>query len=177
MEETTTDTERIYEGKILSLRVDTIDLPGGGSSRREIVEHDSSVVVVPIDENRRVLMVKQYRKATERFLLEVPAGGLEPGELPEDAALRELQEEIGFTAGNLQSITGFWMAPGFCTEYMFSYIATRLTQSVLPADVDENIEVISIPFEKIPHLIYLGDIQDGKSIATLLMAMHVFPVS
>ena len=101
MEEITTASQRIYEGKILSLRIDTVDLPGGGSSSREIIEHSSSIVVVPIDKHGRVLMVKQYRKAPERFLLEVPAGGLEEGEIPEEGVLRELQEEIGFTAGNL----------------------------------------------------------------------------
>ena len=174
MEEITTASQRIYEGKILSLRIDTVDLPDGGSSSREIIEHSSSIVVVPIDKQGRVLMVKQYRKAPERFLLEVPAGGLEPDELPEDGALRELQEEIGFTAGHLQNITGFWIAPGFCTEYMYSYIATGLIESVLPADIDENIEVIPVPLENIPDLIRSEDIQDGKSIAALLMAIYVF---
>ena len=173
-EEATIDSRRIYGGKIFDVRVDTVTLPNGRISQREIIEHGNSVVMVPVDNQRRVLLVRQYRKAPEKSLLEAPAGGLEKEEAPEDGVLRELQEEIGFTAGRLQRMAGFWMTPGFCTEYMYAYIATDLSPSVLAPDDDENIEVVPVPLAGIPDLIRSGDIEDAKSIAALLMAVHIY---
>jgi len=173
-EETTLDSRRIYDGKIFGVRVDTVRLSKGGTSQREIVEHGNSVVMVPVDKQGRVLLVRQYRKAPEKSLLEAPAGGLEEGEAPEDGALRELQEEIGFTAGRLQCMAGFWMTPGFCTEYMHAYIATDLSPSVLAPDFDENIEVVPVPLAEIPDLIRSGEIEDAKSIAALRMGLQIY---
>ena len=173
-EEPTLESRRIYDGRVVALRVDTIQLPNGGTATREVVEHGASVVMVPIDEQRRALLVRQYRKAPELSLLEAPAGGLEEGESPEEGVLRELQEEIGHTAGKLARMTGFWIAPGFCTEYMYTYIATELSPSALAPDEDESIEVVPVPLEQIPGLIRSGEIQDGKSVAALLMALHVY---
>ena len=172
-EEPTLESKRIYDGKVLSLRVDSIRLPDGGTASREVVEHGASVVMVPIDDRGQALLVRQYRKAPEQSLLEAPAGGLEDGESPEDGVLRELQEEIGHPAGKLVRMTGFWIAPGFCTEYMHTYIATDLSPSALAPDEDENIEVVPVPLDRIPELIRSGEIQDGKSIAALLMALHL----
>ena len=174
LDEPTIESRRIYDGRIIGVRVDTIRLPDGGTSQREIVEHGASVVVVPVDEQGRVILVRQYRKPPEKALLEAPAGGLEEGETPEEGVLRELQEEIGFIPGSLQGMGGFWMAPGFCTEYMHAFIATDLTQSTLPPDEDENIEVEPVPLVQVPELIRSGEIQDSKSIAALLMAMHIY---
>ena len=173
-EEPTLESRRIYDGKVVALRVDTIQLPNGGTATREVIEHGASVVMVPIDEQRRALLVRQYRKAPELSLLEAPAGGLEEGESPEEGVLRELQEEIGHSAGRLVQMTGFWIAPGFCTEYMHTYIASDLSPSALAPDEDENIEVVPVPLEEIPELIRSGEIQDGKSVAALLMALHVY---
>ena len=173
-EERTVDSRRIYRGNIIGVRVDTVTLPGGGTSYREIVEHDHSVVMVPVDHQQQVLLVRQYRKSPEKSLLEAPAGGLEDGEIPEEGALRELQEEIGFTAGKLQRMAGFWMAPGFCTEYMHAYIATDLRESALPPDQDENIEVVPTRLSQIPDMIRSGEIEDAKTIAALLMAIHLY---
>ena len=174
MQEPTLESRRIYDGKVVALRVDTIRLPNGGTATREVVEHGASVVMVPVDDRGQVLLVRQYRKSAEQSLLEAPAGGLEDGESPEDGVLRELQEEIGHTAGKLERMTGFWIAPGFCTEYMHTYIATDLSPSALAPDEDESIEVVPMPLERIPELIRTGEIQDGKSVAALLMALHVF---
>ena len=173
-EELTVDSRRIYSGKIIGVRVDTVRLPNGGTSQREIVEHGNSVVMVPVDHQRRVLLVRQYRKSPEKSLLEAPAGGLEEGEAPEEGVLRELQEEIGFTAGKLQWMAGFWMTPGFCTEYMHAYIATDLRPSALAPDEDENIEVVPTPLARIPDMIRSGEIEDAKTIAALLMAVHLY---
>lgn len=173
-EEPTVDSRRIYSGKIIGVRVDTVRLPNGRTSQREIVEHGHSVVMVPVDQQRRVLLVRQYRKSPERSLLEAPAGGLEEGESPEEGVLRELQEEIGFTAGRLQRMAGFWMTPGFCTEYMHAYIATDLRQGALAPDEDESIEVVPVPLARIPDMIRSGEIEDAKTIAALLMAIHIY---
>ena len=173
-QEPTIESRRIYEGNILSLRVDAVRLANGGEATREVVEHSPSVVMVPIDDQGRALLVRQYRKAPEQSLLEAPAGGLEEGESPEDGVLRELQEEVGHTAGRLVRMGGFWIVPGFCTEYMHVYLASDLRPSALAPDEDESIEVVPTPLELIPDMIRSGEIQDGKSIAALLMAIHLY---
>ena len=173
-EEPTIESRRVYSGNILGIRLDTVRLPTGGVSQREIVEHGNSVVVVAVDQMERVLLVRQYRKAPEKHLLEAPAGGLDKGESPENACLRELQEETGFTTGNLRPMGGFWMTPGFCTEYMHAYLATDLHPSHLAPDEDENIEVVPVPLTQVPDMIRSGEIEDAKSIAALLMATHIF---
>ena len=162
----------VYQGRILDLRVDTIVLPSGRQTTREIAEHDNSVCMVPVDERSDVLLVRQYRKAVELDLLEVPAGGIEPNETPEEAVVRELQEEVGYTAGKVKPLAGFWVSPGWCTEYMYSYLATKLTPATLEADFDENITVVRVPLDSILELIGEGQIQDAKSVASLLLAIQ-----
>ena len=161
----------VYQGRILDLRVDTIVLPSGRQTTREIAEHDNSVCMVPVDEESEVLLVRQYRKAVELDLLEVPAGGIEPNETPEEAVVRELQEEVGYTAGKVKPLAGFWVSPGWCTEYMYSYLATELTPAKLEADFDENITVVRVPLDSIMGLIGEGQIQDSKSVASLLLSL------
>ena len=147
-------------------------LPSGRQTTREIAEHDNSVCMVPVDEESEVLLVRQYRKAVELDLLEVPAGGIEPNETPEEAVVRELQEEVGYTAGKVKPLAGFWVSPGWCTEYMYSYLATELTPAKLEADFDENITVVRVPLDSIMGLIGEGQIQDSKSVASLLLAIQ-----
>jgi ADP-ribose pyrophosphatase len=170
--EPTMETRRLFEGKILNLRVDTVRMPGGRSATREIVEHYSSVCIVPLDGQGNVLLVRQYRKPAEAQLLEVPAGGMDDGETPEQAALRELQEEIGFTAGTLRHLSSSWVAPGWCTELLHGYLATDLRPSRLAPDEDENITLVPVPLDRIPGMIESGEIQDMKSIAYLLLALR-----
>ena len=171
--EPTVEIRLLYQGKILNLRVDTVRLPSGRLATREIVEHSQSVCIVPVDEAGNILMVRQYRKPAEAQLLEAPAGGIESGEVSEDAVLRELQEETGFTAGTLRHLSSFWLAPGWCTEYMHAYLATDLSPASLAPDDDENISVVKVPLARVPELIQSGEIQDAKSIAALLLAMRV----
>ena len=171
--EPTIGTRSIFQGRIIEVRVDTIRLPNGRETTREIVDHDPSICVVPVDDNNNVLLVRQYRKPTESFLLEVPAGGIEKGETPEEATRRELQEEIGHTADSLRELTAFWMAPGWCSEFMYAYLATDLTPAELDADDDEFIDVVRVPLVDIPGKIAGGEIQDAKSVASLLLAMRV----
>jgi ADP-ribose pyrophosphatase len=171
--EPTIESKDIYQGRIIKLRVDTVQLPSGRTTTREIVEHEDAVCVVPIDENNNVLMVRQYRKAAQINLLEVPAGGVEAGETPDETVLRELQEEVSVTSGSLRRLSGFWVSPGWATEFMHAYLATDLTPASLPADDDEYISVERVPLDSIPGLIESGEIQDSKSIASLLLALRV----
>ena len=168
-DEPTLSTQLAFEGKLLTVRVDTVSLPGGRTSIREIVEHVPCVCMAPIDAGD-VLLVRQYRKAVEAALLEVPAGGMEPGESPEAAVLRELQEETGHTAGTLKHLKSFYISPGYCTEEMHAFLATDLRPAVLDPDYDEDIQVVRVPISEIPALIQSGQVRDAKSITTLLLA-------
>ena len=168
--ELTIGTKRIYEGNIINVRVDTVRMPSGRDATREIVEHSHAVCIVPIDNDGNVVLVRQYRKPAEDALLEVPAGGVEDGEISEEAVLRELQEEIGYTADHLEHLSSFWVAPGWATEYMHAYLATGLRESRLEGDEDENIEVVRLRFDEAVSMLKTGEINDGKTIAALLLA-------
>ncbi|MSP78603.1 MAG: NUDIX hydrolase [Dehalococcoidia bacterium] len=173
-------SQRIYSGKVVSLRVDTVRLKKGAKAvetKREIVEHSPAVVIVPVDNKGNVILVRQYRHATGQELLEAPAGGIEKGEDPRDAVLRELQEETGFTGDEVIPMRSFWMSPGFCTEEMHAFIVKKLRPSALDADEDENIQNVPTPIKDIPALIRSGAIRDSKSIAALLMALDLFDLA
>jgi ADP-ribose pyrophosphatase len=172
--EPTIESQTIYRGRVVNLRVDTVRLPNGGLTRREIVEHPNSVCVVPLDDQGRVLLVRQYRKPAERTLLEVPAGGVEEGEEPDGCVQRELQEETGYSAEHIQHIASFWTTPGFCTELMHTYLATGLKPGTLKQEADEDIQLVRVPLRDVPGLIRRGEIQDAKSIASLLMVLFIF---
>ena len=168
------DTKAIYEGRIIKVRVDTVKLPGARETSREVVEHAASVVMVPIDDEDNVILVRQYRYAVGRALLEAPAGMVEPSESPGDCAQRELQEEIGYRAKFMRPLGGFWSSPGFCTEYMYAFLAKGLLPSRLSADDDESIHVEKFPLSAITRLIRVGEIEDAKTIAALLMVIFLF---
>ena len=173
LSETTLESKVLYQGKIVNLRVDTVRLPNGRVATREVAEHSDSVCIVPIDEQGNVLMVRQFRTPVNRPLLELPAGGIEGKEVSEEAVLRELQEEVGYTARKLRHLSSFWLAPGWCDEYMHAYLATDLVPSKLVGDDDENIVVQRVPLSQTVELIESGEIEDVKSIAALLLAMRV----
>ena len=174
--EPTIEPKRIYEGNIINVRVDTVRMPSGRDATREIVEHSHAVCIVPIDNDGNVVLVRQYRKPAEDALLEVPAGGVEEGEISEEAVLRELQEEIGYTADHLEHLSSFWVAPGWATEYMHAYLATGLRESRLEGDEDENIEVVRLRFNEAVSMLKTGEINDGKTIAALLLAQPLLDV-
>lgn len=172
-EEPTVESRRIYEGRIINVREDTVRLASGKLARREIVEHGEVICVVPVDDSGNVLLVEQYRKAAGQRLLEVAAGGIEEGESPEQATLRELQEEVGVTAGKLQYLSTFWLTPGFSTEKMHGFLATDLRPSRLKPDADEDVRVVSVPMEKVFDYIKDLRICDAKSIAMLLWVLKL----
>ena len=171
-QERTLHSQRIYEGKIVNLRVDTVELPSGKKTKREIVEHGGCTAIVALDSEKNVLLVRQYRKAVERMLLEIPAGGIEPGEEPLEGARRELEEETGFSAERWEHLSVFYTSPGFCTEFMHLYLATELQPAERAADDDEHIEVVRVPLKKSLELVASGEICDAKSIAGLLLALR-----
>jgi ADP-ribose pyrophosphatase len=171
--EVTLNSLQAFQGRIFNVRVDTVALGRGGQSIREIVEHRPCVCIVPYEDEQNIIMVRQYRKAVEEVLLEIPAGNVEEGELSEETVLRELQEETGYSASQLELLSRFWISPGFSTELMHSYVATGLFPSSLPADEDEDIRVEHVSMTEVPGLIRKGIIKDAKSIASLMMAMHL----
>lgn len=168
-------SEYIYQGKVVSLRVDSLKLPSGRISRREIVEHAPCVGIVALDPQGNVLLVRQMREAVGKELLEIPAGKLEPGENPSKCLERELQEETGYSAGKLESLGGFYTSPGFCSEYIHLYLASELRPSGRGPNPDEISEIVRIPLKQIPELISSGKVYDAKSVAGLLRLLTKSP--
>jgi ADP-ribose pyrophosphatase len=166
--EKTLSSRLIYEGRAVKLRVDTVKMPNGRETTREVVEHSDCVAIVAIDEDDNVLLVKQFRQPVEKALLEIPAGGIEPGEDPVATVHRELREETGYLPRKVERFGGFYSSPGYCTEYLYLYLATDLIPSPLSAEDTENISLIRVPTTQIPSLITSGSICDAKSIAGLL---------
>jgi len=168
VQEKTLSSQLIFEGRAVKLRVDTVEMPGGRKTTREIVEHSECVAVVAIDAEGNVVLVSQFRKPVEKELLEIPAGGIELGEDPVAAVRRELREEIGYLPNKVDRLGGFYSAPGFCTEYLYLYLATDLVPSQLYAEDTDDIRLVRVPVSQITGLITSGAICDAKSIAGLL---------
>ena len=168
--EKTVSSERVYEGSRITVRNDVVSLPDGGTALRDIVEHPDAVSIVALDSDNNVVLVRQYRRAPKLFLLEVPAGVIDPGEEPVQTAQRELREETGFAATTLDFLGDFYTAPGVLTERMYAFLATGLTEDALPPDEDEDIEVERVPLAKAMEMARSGELNDAKSIVSLLMA-------
>lgn len=162
-------SKALHRGRVINLRVDTIDVGGGKTVQREIIEHPGAVVIAAVDDEGRVLMVRQYRHAAGEALLELPAGTMEPGEEPTVTAVRELQEETGYYPGELTPAGGYFSTPGFCNEFLHLFIARHLRAQPLKGDDDEEIEVEAVPVEDIPSLVLSGKIKDAKTIAGLFV--------
>jgi ADP-ribose pyrophosphatase len=166
--ETVIASEPAYLGKLVHLHVYTVQLPNGESSIREIVQHPGAVAMVPLLPGGEVVLVRQFRLAAGKVMLEIPAGTLEPGEDPALAAARELQEEIGYHPGTLIDLGGEYTAPGYTTELIHLFLATDLEQSRLSQDDDEFLETVTLPFEEALQLVETGEIADGKTMIGLL---------
>ncbi len=161
-------SEYVFRGKILKVRVDTVRLPDGRSSTREVVEYAGAVAVVALDDEERAILVRQYRYPVGAELLEIPAGKLEPGEDPLACARRELQEETGYVARDWQLVCTYYSTPGFTNERMHIFTARGLEKGPASTDQDEFIQVEAVPFTQALDLIRTGVICDGKSLVGLL---------
>ncbi|MBA7674792.1 ADP-ribose pyrophosphatase [subsurface metagenome] len=145
-----------------------MQMANGRETTREIVEHSDCIAIVAIDADDNILLVKQFRKPVEKELLEIPAGGIDPGEDPEAAVRRELREETGYLPQRVERLGGFYSAPGYCSEYLYLYLATDLVPSQLFAEDTEEISLVRVPITQIPGLVTSGRLSDAKSIAGLL---------
>lgn len=168
MEEIIVSTRKVYSGRVVKLDVHEVVLPDGNHAKREQVRHPGAVAIVALDDDQHVLLVRQFRLAARQIMTEIPAGTLYEEEEPAECATRELQEEAGYKPGVLESLGGFFVAPGYTTEYIHLFLGTRLTPSVLPKDSDEFIEVLRVPFAEALAMIERGAIIDSKTIVGLL---------
>jgi ADP-ribose pyrophosphatase len=162
-------SENVYNGKVFDIRVDTIR-EGDVEYKREIVVHKGSAVIIPVFEDGTVALVRQYRHAAGKYLLEICAGTLNAGEDPEIGATRELEEEIGVRAAKVEKLTEFYVSPGFLTEKMFVFLATDLTETQQNLEEDELLTIERHSFPALFEMIRDGEIEDAKSIAGLILA-------
>lgn len=167
MSEERLSSERVFDGKLVRVRVDRVRLANGRETGREVVEHPGAVAILPVMDDGALVMVRQYRYAVGRALLEVPAGTREPGEPDEACAVRELREETGLT-GRIEPLTRFFVSPGWCTEELIIYRATQLREVGAAPEGDEILRVERIQPTQVRGLIAAGDIADAKTITALL---------
>jgi ADP-ribose pyrophosphatase len=160
---------RVYDGKILSLDVDEIQEEGGAKGLREVVRHHGSAAALTVDADGRLVLVRQYRHPVGQSLWEVPAGLLEKGESPEDAIRREIEEEVGRRAGEIERLAVLYPTPGFCDEVVHLFRATRLTETPVRPDDDEVLEVKWFTLDEARELLRAGDVRDGKTVAAILL--------
>ncbi|MDO5036912.1 MAG: NUDIX hydrolase [Tissierellia bacterium] len=167
-EERVIRSDKIYEGKVVTLRCDTVEMEGQRFARREIIEHSGSVAILALDEEGKIIFVNQYRLAANDFLLELPAGLIDRGESPIDAAKRELKEETGYEAQELNFLFEFYTSPGFTNERIHLFCAEGLTPGDQDLDETENISLVSLSLEEAMKKIRLGAILDAKTILGIL---------
>jgi len=158
----------VYEGHLFNVELDEIAMDGGVTARREIIKHPGAVAMVPVTADGRLLLVTQYRHAANGRLLELPAGTLERGEEPIAAVSRELQEEVGQKPGRISPLGGFYVAPGYTTEYIHLFVCDELEPSVLDGDEDEDIEIETLSAAEALAAIDSGRICDAKSVVGIL---------
>lgn len=163
-------SETLLQGRAFKIRRDHLKTPDGRDTKFEIIEHGGSVIIIPVDGDGNLWFVRQYRHAAGMDLLELPAGTRDGDEPYEDCAAREIREEIGMEAGNLEKVGEFYLAPGYSTEFMAVYLATDLKHNPLEADDDEFLSVEKIPVSEAIQRAERGEIPDAKSLAALLLA-------
>jgi len=172
--ETTLSREEIFDGRILHVHRDTVRLPDGVEAVREVVDHPGGVCVLALDDQDRALLVSQFRYPYGKVLWEVPAGKLEYGEDPKQAAIRELKEETGATAGEFSSLGELYPSPGYCGEIIRMYFARKLTFGETHLDKDEFLNMERIPFDQLVERVLSGEIKDAKTIAAVLKAKLLY---
>lgn len=169
-EEKTISTEKVFDGKVITVQVDDVRLPNGKTSKRELVKHPGAVAVIPITKNKKILFVEQYRKALEKSLVEIPAGKLEQGENPEMTAIRELEEETGYTTNKLTYVTSFYTSPGFADEVIHIYLTDELEllEEPVAGDEDEFVELVELTLSEAEKYVKEQRIHDAKTNYAIL---------
>ena len=167
-EEKTLKSEKIYEGAIINLRRDKVTVQGG-TSYREIIEHNGGAVIAALTEDKKLVMVRQYSKPADKVMLEVPAGKIDPGEMPLEAAVRELKEETGYTASKVEFLTEFYPSVGYSEERLYLYLCTGLTPGETCFDENEAIEIEEIDLDRLFKMAMSGELDDAKTIIAILM--------
>lgn len=168
--EKTVSTDVKFEGRILKLRVDTVELPDGTTSTREIIEHPGGVAVIAVDENGYVPMVTQFRKPYEHMVMELPAGKLDDGEEPLQCGIRELEEETGLKAKNFISLGGLMPSPGYAAEMLYIYLATDLYEGTVHLDEGEFLTVQKYHIDELVEMVMKNELQDAKTVVGILKA-------
>jgi ADP-ribose pyrophosphatase len=167
------ESTEAFSGRLVKLRVDRVRLPDGKETTREVVVHRGAVAVVPLLDSDTIVMVRQFRQAAGEALLEIPAGTLDPNESPEVCAARELAEEIGYHPGNLALLFRSYLAPGYSTEMLHTFLAQDLSAAKAEHDADEFLEVVEVPMRDAIDLIRSGEIKDAKTICGVMMTHHL----
>jgi len=171
LSEKTLKTKKIFQGKIISLRIEEVALPDGSTTTREIVEHPEAVAILPLLEDGHILLVQQYRKPINHTTLEIPAGKVEPGENLQACVQRELEEETGYSAGSYYKILSFYPTPGYSNEIIHIFLARNLVKKKAHPESDEFLRLTFFTLEETVKLIQEGKILDAKSIIAILALM------
>ncbi len=174
MEEKTSSSEIVFQGKLLDVRRDIVILPNGENGIREWIKHPGAVCCMPILPNGKIALIKQYRYSVRKMMIELPAGKLDKNEAPEDCAIRELEEEIGYKANKITFLTNIHPAIGFADEKMWIYLAEDLEKTNQKLDSDELIEIIPTKLEDALEMVWNGEITDVKTIIGLIWVDKVF---
>lgn len=165
--EVTLNSSRVFEGKIIQVRLDNIRTKDGGQSVREIVEHPGGVAIAALTHDNKMVFVRQFRKPAEEVLLEIPAGKIEKDEQPDKTAIRELKEETGYTAREMKHLMTFYSSPGFSNEKIYLYLARDLISGESSPDENEHVEIIEHSIDSLHQMIDSGEIIDGKTIIAI----------
>ena len=161
--EKTTKTTSIFKGRVIDLQIEDVELPNGKMSTREVVKHPGAVAVIPITRAGKIVLVRQYRKALDKVIVEIPAGKLEKGENPLDSAKRELEEETGYKTEKLEFIISFYTSPGFADELIYLYVTDTLEKGISQTDDDEFLDVIEVTLEEAEQMVKDQTIHDAKT--------------
>ena len=171
--ETMVSSDEIYNGRIIKVKNDTVQLHTGTIAKREVVVHNGGVGILPVDEEGNAYLVRQFRYPFGESVLEIPAGKLELGEDPFECAVRELSEETGFTAGEYTYLGRFYPSPGYCQETLHVYLARKLTKGEMHLDENEHLDVEKYSFSELIRMVMDGEILDAKTIIGILKAKMV----
>lgn len=163
-------SKEVFSGKLLNVFLDTVLLPNGKQATREFIKHPGAVAVVPVCDDGKILLVRQFRYPTNKVLLEIPAGKLDMGEHPDECVVRELEEETGYLSKNIIKLTSIYTTPGFTDEVIHLYLARQLTKTSQNLDEDEFLNVEAYTPEEIKKMIGNGEINDAKSMLALLLS-------